>query len=171
MIACSGVEVTLGDKTVLDGVDLRVERGEWLSIVGPNGAGKTTLLRFLAGLASGSGDLHLDGRPSRALSRRERARLVALVPPSPWLDSAAPRPPRVALEDRRSGREVTFTPAPGEAVRHWVVRTRRGGAWTWNVVPGTAPSVALAAGAEAVAVSAVDRAGNESPATLVEVAP
>jgi iron complex transport system ATP-binding protein len=75
--------VTLGDHPVLDGVDLQVDRGEWVSIVGPNGAGKSTLLRFLTGAVSGTGDLHLGGRPFGALTRRERALLVAMVPQSP----------------------------------------------------------------------------------------
>ena len=83
MISCRGVCVTLGDHLVLDGIDLRVERGEWVSIVGPNGAGKSTLLRFLTGAVRGTGDLHLGGRPFGALNRRERALLVALVPQSP----------------------------------------------------------------------------------------
>jgi iron complex transport system ATP-binding protein len=83
VISCRGVRVTLGDHVVLDGVDLRVERGEWVSIVGPNGAGKSTLLRYLTGAVSGSGDLHLGGRPFGALTRRERALLVAMVPQSP----------------------------------------------------------------------------------------
>jgi iron complex transport system ATP-binding protein len=83
MISCRNVSVSLGDHLVLDAVDLNVERGSWLSIVGPNGAGKSTLLRFLAGLVTGAGDLHLAGRPAASLARRERAQLVALVPQSP----------------------------------------------------------------------------------------
>jgi iron complex transport system ATP-binding protein len=83
MIRASGVSVTLGGTRVLDDVDLAVASGEWLSIVGPNGAGKTTLLRWLAGLAPGPGALHLGGRPAGSLRRRERARLVALVPQAP----------------------------------------------------------------------------------------
>jgi iron complex transport system ATP-binding protein len=83
VISCRGVSVSLGDHVVLDGVDLRVERGEWVSIVGPNGAGKSTLLRFLTGAVNGTGDLHLGGRPFGALTRRERALLVAMVPQSP----------------------------------------------------------------------------------------
>jgi iron complex transport system ATP-binding protein len=85
VITCEGIAVTLGDKAVLDGVDLRVERGEWLSIVGPNGAGKTTLLRHIAGLVGGRGALHIGGRPAASLSLRERALLVALVPQSPTI--------------------------------------------------------------------------------------
>jgi iron complex transport system ATP-binding protein len=83
MIRAEGVTVDLGGTRVLDGVDVAVRDGEWLSIVGPNGAGKTTLLRWLAGLVHGPGRLQLDGRPAGSLRRRERARLVALVPQAP----------------------------------------------------------------------------------------
>jgi ABC-2 type transport system ATP-binding protein len=37
--------------TALDGVSLRVERGEFFGLLGPNGAGKTTLISIVAGLA------------------------------------------------------------------------------------------------------------------------
>jgi heme exporter protein A len=40
-----------GEKRVLRGVDLDVERGAFLLVTGPNGSGKTTLLRLCAGLA------------------------------------------------------------------------------------------------------------------------
>ncbi|HZQ88032.1 MAG TPA: ABC transporter ATP-binding protein [Acidimicrobiales bacterium] len=89
MITCTGVTVTLGDKTVLDGIDLAVARGEWLSIVGPNGAGKTTLLRYFAGLVNGAGTLSIDGRPASTLTRRQRAQLVALVPQVPIVPDGA----------------------------------------------------------------------------------
>ena len=41
---------TFGDKIALDGVDMRVERGEIFGYLGPNGAGKTTTIRILLGL-------------------------------------------------------------------------------------------------------------------------
>ena len=51
-------------KLVLEGVDLDVERGCFLSVVGPSGAGKTTLLRCIAGLiAPSAGTITIDGAP------------------------------------------------------------------------------------------------------------
>lgn len=75
--------VRLGGREILRGVDLEVERGEWIALVGPNGAGKTTLLRAIAGLVPASGSVELDERPIRGLGRSELARLLAVVPQEP----------------------------------------------------------------------------------------
>jgi nitrate/nitrite transport system ATP-binding protein len=49
---------------VLRGIDLEVERGEFLAVVGYSGSGKTTLLSLIAGLVRpDSGQVLLDGRP------------------------------------------------------------------------------------------------------------
>jgi ABC-2 type transport system ATP-binding protein len=50
-IEVRGLVKRYGALTALDGVDLRVERGEFFGLLGPNGAGKTTLISVLAGLA------------------------------------------------------------------------------------------------------------------------
>ncbi|MFK0335256.1 ABC transporter ATP-binding protein [Rhizobium sp. NPDC090275] len=49
--------------TAVDGVNLKVGRGEFIAIMGPSGCGKTTLLRILAGLETvTSGQLHIRGK-------------------------------------------------------------------------------------------------------------
>ncbi len=76
--------VRVGEATLLDEVSLRVEPGEWVTVIGPNGAGKTTLVEVIMGLRrSVSGVVRLEGRAGSALSERERARLVSLVPQHP----------------------------------------------------------------------------------------
>jgi putative ABC transport system ATP-binding protein len=55
---------TMGDETVkaLDGVDLDIDRGEYISIVGPSGSGKTTLFNLIGGLDKPTdGSVFIDG--------------------------------------------------------------------------------------------------------------
>lgn len=49
-IAVTGLVKTFGDRRVVDGVSLRVERGEIAGFLGPNGSGKTTTIRMMCGL-------------------------------------------------------------------------------------------------------------------------
>ena len=49
VLAASGLTVEKGERLLLDGVDVRVRRGDRILLTGRNGAGKTTLLRALAG--------------------------------------------------------------------------------------------------------------------------
>ena len=41
---------SFGDFQALDGIDLEIEEGEFLTIVGPSGSGKTTMIRLLVGM-------------------------------------------------------------------------------------------------------------------------
>jgi heme exporter protein A len=52
LIQARGLGKRYGDKRVLEGLDLDLDRGEFLLVTGPNGSGKTTLLRLCAGLAT-----------------------------------------------------------------------------------------------------------------------
>lgn len=61
---------------VLKGIDLKIKRGEALSILGPSGAGKSTLLHILSGLDKPSeGKVFLDGTDLSKISDEEMARI------------------------------------------------------------------------------------------------
>src|SRR4029077_18866191 len=51
-VDAEGVVKQFGKQRALDGVTLRVRRGEGYGLLGPNGAGKTTLIRSLVGLVA-----------------------------------------------------------------------------------------------------------------------
>ncbi|MFK5634284.1 MULTISPECIES: ABC transporter ATP-binding protein [unclassified Ornithinimicrobium] len=48
-VRCRGLTMVYGDRTVLDGIDLDVPRGQVVALLGPNGAGKTTTVEVLEG--------------------------------------------------------------------------------------------------------------------------
>ena len=78
------LRVRLGGVAVLDGVDVQVDAGTWVSVVGPNGAGKTTLLHTIAGIvARHTGKIELLGHDASSMGARARARALALVPQIP----------------------------------------------------------------------------------------
>ena len=52
LLAVRGLDAGYGDLQILDGVDLDVARGEYVTIVGPNGAGKSTVMKSVFGLTS-----------------------------------------------------------------------------------------------------------------------
>ncbi|MFB8001568.1 ABC transporter ATP-binding protein [Nocardia sp. NPDC056000] len=73
-VSITGLRKSFGDKTVLDGVDLTIERGEFTVLLGPSGTGKTTLLRLLTGLeAPDAGQVLV---PSRRTTVYQEPRLI-----------------------------------------------------------------------------------------------
>jgi heme exporter protein A len=55
VIRARGLAKRYGAKRIFDGLDLDVERGDFVVVTGPNGSGKTTLMRLVAGLVAPSG--------------------------------------------------------------------------------------------------------------------
>ncbi|MDE2335402.1 MAG: ATP-binding cassette domain-containing protein [Rhodospirillales bacterium] len=64
-LAFRDVELALGGRSVLAGVNLAIEAGEFIALLGGNGAGKTTLLRAALGLvAPRRGSISVFGQPA-----------------------------------------------------------------------------------------------------------
>jgi uncharacterized lipoprotein YddW (UPF0748 family) len=94
-----------------------------------------------------------------------------LTPPYPWLDKHSPGQPQISASlNARGDARVNCRPTGSEPIGWWLVQARAGGVWTTTVLRGTQSETVftLANKPEAVAVSAVDRCGNTSPAVVVE---
>jgi NitT/TauT family transport system ATP-binding protein len=64
LIAFDKVELSLGGRAILSGIDVSVRKGEFLSVVGPSGCGKTSLLNLAAGLLMPTaGSVTYEGKP------------------------------------------------------------------------------------------------------------
>nr|WP_212754496.1 ABC transporter ATP-binding protein [Nakamurella aerolata] len=83
-MAVEKLTVGYGDRTVIEGFDLRVEPGRVTVIIGPNACGKSTLLRSMSrSLTPKSGQVMLDGKNLHRLPAKELARTLGLLPQSP----------------------------------------------------------------------------------------
>ncbi len=72
-IEIRNLEKSFGDTPVLRGIDLTIERGEFIAVLGPSGCGKSTLLRIVAGLeAHDRGHVLMDGRIVDGLAPKTR---------------------------------------------------------------------------------------------------
>lgn len=81
MVEVKALSFSYGSRQALEQIDLKVEKGEFLAVLGANGAGKSTLLRVIARLLEpDSGQVLIDKRPLKGLSRNQLARTVAYLP-------------------------------------------------------------------------------------------
>jgi zinc/manganese transport system ATP-binding protein len=85
LLNISGLRVALGGRSILNGIDLSVSRGEFVGLIGSNGAGKTTLLKTILGdIAPTTGNVTVLGR------KRLQTGVIGYVPQKIELDPDLP---------------------------------------------------------------------------------
>ncbi|HEY8423245.1 MAG TPA: ABC transporter ATP-binding protein [Clostridia bacterium] len=81
---------TINEKKALNGVNLYVKEGDFITIIGGNGAGKSTLLNIIAGVFSiDEGEIILDGADISRLPEYKRAKFFGRVFQDPLIGTAA----------------------------------------------------------------------------------
>lgn len=101
MLEMIGVSKTFNPRTVfekvaLDGIDLTVKDGDFISIIGANGAGKSTLFNAICGsFLTDSGSIVLDGQDITFMADHKRARMIGRLFQDPMRGSA----PGMSIEE------------------------------------------------------------------------
>ncbi|MGN7226428.1 ABC transporter ATP-binding protein [Dietzia maris] len=86
LVEATGLRMTYGATTALDGLDMALAPGQIVGLLGENGCGKTTLLKILAGVLAGySGDVRIAGHTPGPESKA----LVSYLPDTSFLPDAA----------------------------------------------------------------------------------
>ena len=80
MVEIKGLTAGYPGKTVLKEVSFSAPAGQVTALIGPNGSGKSTLLKALCGILPSRGEMEVEGRSLRELSRQELAQQVAYLP-------------------------------------------------------------------------------------------
>ncbi|MEH7073083.1 ABC transporter ATP-binding protein [Neobacillus drentensis] len=83
-LSTENLEIGYGDKTIVENLNLQINKGEITTIIGANGCGKSTILKTLARVhAAKSGSIYLDGKMIHKVPTKEIARKMAVLPQSP----------------------------------------------------------------------------------------
>jgi putative ABC transport system ATP-binding protein len=130
LVELAGVGRRHGQVAALDGLDLAIAAGEWLSVTGPSGSGKTTLLNLLSGLDHPTaGSVRVAGEEISGLDaadlaryRRERVGLVFqefhLIPYLSALDNVMLAQHVHSLADRGQATAALERVGLGHRLRH-----------------------------------------------------
>ena len=74
------------NKKIIDQLNLDIGEGQFIGIAGPSGCGKSSFIKVIAKLEENtSGKIFIDNCDLQSLSRREIAKMIALVPQNPFL--------------------------------------------------------------------------------------
>ena len=81
---------TVNEKTALNGLNLKLNEGDFVTVIGGNGAGKSTMLNAVAGVwPVDSGKIIIDGTDVTKLGEHQRAAYIGRVFQDPMMGTAA----------------------------------------------------------------------------------
>ena len=80
VIHAEKVSYKINERYIIQDINFKVEKGEFISIIGPNGAGKTTLMKCLANNLKYQGKILLNEKPIESYSMKEKAQVMGVVP-------------------------------------------------------------------------------------------
>ncbi len=81
---------TVNQKVALNGLNLTLEDGDFVTVIGGNGAGKSTMLNAVAGVwPVDMGKILIDGKDITRLSEHKRAKYIGRVFQDPMMGTAA----------------------------------------------------------------------------------
>ena len=81
---------TINEKKALNGLDLTLNDGDFVTVIGGNGAGKSTMLNMIAGVYPvDSGAIIIDGTDVTKLPEHKRAKYLGRVFQDPMMGTAA----------------------------------------------------------------------------------
>ncbi|MEG2295535.1 MAG: ABC transporter ATP-binding protein, partial [Oscillospiraceae bacterium] len=80
MISIQNLDVTLGNKNIVDNLTLNIEKGKFISIIGPNGCGKSTLIKAISGVHKiTSGSIKINGKNRNQMNRKDLSKKLAFL--------------------------------------------------------------------------------------------
>jgi len=80
---------TIDEKVAIDGLDLHIREGDFVTVIGSNGAGKTTMLNLASGTyGPDAGDIHIDGVRVTTLPEHRRAKYLGRIFQNPLMGTA-----------------------------------------------------------------------------------
>jgi iron complex transport system ATP-binding protein len=83
-LSTENLQIGYGEKIIVDGLNLQINKGEITTIIGANGCGKSTILKTMARVHSAnSGVVYLDGKMIHKIPTKEIAKKMAVLPQSP----------------------------------------------------------------------------------------
>jgi putative ABC transport system ATP-binding protein len=81
---------TIDEKAAINGIELEVRKGEFVTVIGSNGAGKTTLLNLIAGTYfPDEGRIFIDGKEVTLLPEHRRAKYLGRIFQNPLMGTAS----------------------------------------------------------------------------------